>query len=38
MIIEWICIKNKYEDLIRPLISQFELIMGPIKDLIKFKN
>jgi hypothetical protein len=38
MNIGWICIKIKYEDLIRFLIGRFDLIMGPIKGLIKFKN
>jgi hypothetical protein len=38
MIIEWICIKTKSKDLIRLLMSQFDLIMSPIKDLIKFNN
>ena len=38
MITEEICIKIKCEDLIRLLISQFDLIMSPIKDLIMFKN
>jgi len=38
MIIGWIFIKIKSESLIRLLISQFDLIMGLIKDLIKFKN
>jgi hypothetical protein len=38
MIIGEICIKIKSENLIRLLISQFDLIMSPIKDLIKFKN
>jgi hypothetical protein len=38
MIIGWICIKIKSEDLIKLLIGQFDLIIGPIKGLIKFKN
>jgi hypothetical protein len=38
MIIEWICIKIKYRYLIRFLIGQFDLIIGLIKGLIKFKN
>jgi hypothetical protein len=38
MIIGRICIKIKYVDLIRVLIGQFDLIMGPIKGLSKFKN
>jgi len=37
MIFWWICINVKSEDLIRLLIGQFDLIMGPIKGLIKFK-
>jgi hypothetical protein len=36
MIIGRICINIKYEDLIRLLIGQFDLIMDPIKGLIKF--
>jgi hypothetical protein len=38
MIIEWICIKTKSKDLIRILMGQFDLIMSPIKYLIKFNN
>jgi hypothetical protein len=38
MIIGRICIKTKFEDIIRFLICQFDLIMTPIKGLIKFKN
>jgi hypothetical protein len=38
MIIEYICIKIKYRDLIKFLIGQFDLIMSLIKGLIKFKN
>jgi hypothetical protein len=34
MIIGWICIKSKFGDLIRFLISQFDLIIGQIKGLI----
>jgi hypothetical protein len=30
--------KKKYENLIRLLIDQFDLSIGPIKGLIKFKN
>ena len=30
--------KIKSGDLIRLLIGQYDLIMGPIKSLIKFKN
>jgi hypothetical protein len=36
--VKWICIKIKYGDLIRLLIGWFDLIMGLIKDLIKFNN
>jgi len=36
MIIGWIYIKNKFENLIRLLIDQFDLIMSAIKGLIKF--
>jgi hypothetical protein len=36
MIIGWIYIKIKFEDLIRLLIGQFDLIISPIKGLIKF--
>jgi hypothetical protein len=38
MIIWWICIKIKSDDLIKLLVGQFDLIMSPIKGLIKFKN
>jgi hypothetical protein len=38
MIIGRICIKIKYVDLIRVLIGQFDLIIGPIKGLSKFEN
>jgi len=38
MIIGWICIKIMSKNLIKILISQIDLIMGPIKDLIKIKN
>jgi hypothetical protein len=38
MIIGQIRIKIKSMDLIRPLIGQFDLIMGQIKSLIMFKN
>ena len=37
MIIGWIYIKIKFEDLIKLLIGQFDLVMGLIKYLIKFK-
>jgi len=33
-----IYIKIKYVDLIKVLIGQFDLIIGPIKGLSKFKN
>jgi hypothetical protein len=36
MIIGWISIEIKSEDLIKLLICQFDLIMSPIKGLIKF--
>jgi hypothetical protein len=36
MIIGWIYIKIKSENLNRFLINQFDLIMGSIKCLIKF--
>jgi len=38
MIIRWICIKIKSDDLIKPLAGQSELIIGLIKVLIKFNN
>jgi hypothetical protein len=38
MIIRWIYIKIKSNDIIRFLIGQFNLIMGQIKSLIIFKN
>jgi hypothetical protein len=38
MIIGWLCIKIKSEDLVRFLIGQFDLIIGLIKGVIKFKN
>jgi hypothetical protein len=38
MNIRQICIKNKFEDLIWLLIGLFDLIMGLIKILTKFKN
>jgi hypothetical protein len=38
IIIEQICLKVKSRDLIRLLIGQFDLVMGPIKGLIKFTN
>jgi len=38
MIIERIYIKIKLNDIIRFLISQFDLIIGQIKNLIIFKN
>ena len=38
MITREICIKIMSEDLIRLLISQFDLIVSPNKDLITFKN
>jgi hypothetical protein len=38
MIIEWICTKIKFRDLIRFLIGQYDLIMDQIKSLIMFKN
>jgi hypothetical protein len=38
MIIGRICIKITSKELIRFLIGQFDLIIGPIKGLIKFKN
>jgi len=38
MIIEWICKNIKFENLIRLLIGQFDLIICLIKGLIKFKN
>jgi hypothetical protein len=31
MIIEWICIKIKFKNIIKFLIGQFDLIMGQIK-------
>jgi len=34
----WICIKIKFEDLIRFLINWFDLIMSQIKSLIMFIN
>jgi hypothetical protein len=38
MIIGWIYLKIKLEDIIRILIGQFDLIMGQIENLIMFKN
>ena len=38
MIIGRICIKIKSNDIIKFLIGKFDLIMDPIKGLIKFKN
>jgi hypothetical protein len=38
MIIGRLCIKIKSEDLVRFLIGQFDLIIGLIKGVIKFKN
>jgi hypothetical protein len=38
MIIGWIYIKIKFKGLIRLLIGYYDLIMGLIKGLIKFKN
>jgi hypothetical protein len=38
MIIGWIYIKIKSNDLIRFLIGQFNLIIGQIKILVMFKN
>jgi hypothetical protein len=38
MIIGWICIKIKFRDIIKFLIGQFDLIIGPIVFLIMFKN
>jgi hypothetical protein len=38
MIIRWICIKIKPDDLIKVLIGQFNLIMDLIKSLFKLYN